>query len=789
LDQLDTLLSDLHSRDVSVQFSLLRRIDISHWNQEQIIIFEKSAREEPNPETQMHMLLLLTLIRRKAGIEEAPTFTIDDLKGILRTAKPDFFRFLVVMNSLPPPALALVPDFLRETGLQAFPEEILPFLFPIIGEYGSATDSPHIEAYCRHENPRVLLAAVEALERLNPDDVRSFIIPLLLHSSPGIQTTAIRLLYRWDPGEALNHFRAMLFGNLPSERQAALTIGYFFPFPAIFPSLLEFLSLENDPDLLKSAGRLFQVNPQPDVPHQLAEVWETTVGRKREQLGAVLLEVIRALSAAGLTELSPRDFLQSLREKIRERRLEAMVDHFQQTFESADQTEREIIISRMESFSHFSPIRKLLVQFFRQVEELPLRTRIALILGLPPEQRSPEAGPAMKPVSAPNSPLEISETASREELYRVLQTAGDDQKATAIRVLGSRGNPGDIEKLRTYLNHPAPGIIAATIEALSEMDSEWLSAFLPRLVLSGETAIRDAAIRALIHCDKRQALTLVEQLLGSGQHKGRSAGVFSLGFFDFPSIRELAAQALKMEENPDHFRYLGDLFLTHMNEENLVLLIEQIEAASDKLRPELHQLTTRAAEMLFQQFPQRHPSPDIWLQVARKTHEDRQRSRETPAPYALSQIKKLRSQAPSPEKRSDFSAGFSTGFLAFRETLERGKTLLLPTFGLMLLLLGMVVFWPTSEQSTDPILETAPATVANPRGQPLEIGQTRDIQGSVLSVFSDALRIQADGQTTPFHVKIKALPRSFQRGDAFRGRVKIEKVMPHRIEAGLIRNF
>ena len=635
------------------------------------------------------------------------------------------------------------------------------------------------------------------LESRSPEEVRSFIVPLLLHQSPAIQTTAIRLLYRWDPDEALQHFRALLLGESPQERVAALTLGYFFPFSVVRPFLMQFLSLENDPELLKRAGWLFQVNPQPDLPLQLGEVWDTTTGSKRDQLGRVLLEVITGLSAAGLTTSTPQDFLQELRQTIRRLRLQAMLTHFQQVFDTGDRHEREGIVERMESFSHLPEVRNLLVRLLKQENDVTLRTRIALNLGLPAHSRHDPLPPTSAtatttatetPVSSP-SPISLPE--SKDELYQQLQSGSDEEKGQAIRVLGAQGRPADVPKLRTFVTHSAPTVSAAAIDALRESDSEWLAGLLPKLVQSIEPRVREAAIRAFIHCDKRQALTLVEQLLGSGALKQRSAGIFAMGFFDFPSVRELAAGALVNEENPEHQKFLGELFLTHLDEEGFLLLAERASALDKPEASPLPAFVRQAAATLHQKHPGRHPSPEEWIAQAQITVQERQERKKTPTPYSVESIKKLRAgraAAPAPSNNT------------LDEIWQAGKHAIAnrPAFPfpireslLIMIFLGASLFLLSRSSSTLPGISSpsVPAvTAGSPEtpGTPLEAGQIRDVQGAVISVFADALRIQPDGQITPLHVRIQAISRPFKAGDAFRGRVKVEKVLPQRIEVDLV---
>lgn len=67
-----------------------------------------------------------------------------------------------------------------------------PFLARLFRLHGSREDVPALEELCRPRSPRVILAAVEALERLDPDHLSALVVPLLRNPNPAVQAVAIR---------------------------------------------------------------------------------------------------------------------------------------------------------------------------------------------------------------------------------------------------------------------------------------------------------------------------------------------------------------------------------------------------------------------------------------------------------------------------------------------------------------------------------------------------------------------------------------------------------------------
>lgn len=282
LNLAESLLEDLRSKDPSVRFAVLNRLEGAVLSGATLHTFRSLAERETDPGARLQMDLILQAADKKPFAESANRF--QEIERILKEPKPDFFSLVIHLRQMSPAEGPLVIDLLRHQGLDGFPEEVLPFVLRLFRQYGATQDIPFIEELCRHANPRVLSAAIEALEKINPEDVKAFIVPMLVNSSPGIQSQAIRLLYRWDPAEALNHFELLLFSDDYSLRQTALFYGYFFPFPDIESLLLRFLSLEEDLGLLKKAGQLFIVNPSQNAAYRLADLCETCGGEKKRVL-------------------------------------------------------------------------------------------------------------------------------------------------------------------------------------------------------------------------------------------------------------------------------------------------------------------------------------------------------------------------------------------------------------------------------------------------------------------------------------------------------------------------
>ncbi|HNV68945.1 MAG TPA: HEAT repeat domain-containing protein, partial [Candidatus Ozemobacteraceae bacterium] len=275
-----SLFEDLRSADPAVRYSVLSRIENRPWTPAQVAEFRDLVRSEADVDTRFHMELVLRLKDRSQ--EASARATLADVEAVLSVTPTDYFKLALLLQHLDPAHAPLVVDLLREKQWHEFPGEVLPFVLRLMKKHGTPQDLPAIETLCRHSHPRVLQAAVEALEKLNPDDLKSFIVPLLVNASSGIQSLAIRLLHRWDAAAARAHFEAMLFDEERAVRETALVHAYFFPFAEIEELMLRFLGVEQDDELLRKASRLFIINPTFATVERLSELYETATKSRKE---------------------------------------------------------------------------------------------------------------------------------------------------------------------------------------------------------------------------------------------------------------------------------------------------------------------------------------------------------------------------------------------------------------------------------------------------------------------------------------------------------------------------
>ena len=341
-DPLQELLADLRSPDAAIRFSVLSRIEGMAWDTAQVAALRAFLEGEADPGTRFHLQKIVARLERG----KTPTKAAE-IEAILQASPRDDLALALAVESVPKPEAPMVAIALREARWFEFPPAVLPFVLSFFKKHGSFEDAEPITTLCRHSDPRVLSAAVEALEKLAPDNLQSLIVPLLVSPIHGIRSRAVRLLYRWDKDEAIRHFEALLFSDDASDRQAALFHAFFFPFPEIEPHMLRFLGIEDDPAVLAKAGLLFRSNPSVEELWRLLEIMEASRGEKRKLIGEILTGVIRSLSEAGLVDKSPEEIMQRLQAAYRERKGRQIVEQSQIELASDDAATRRIAIQRL----------------------------------------------------------------------------------------------------------------------------------------------------------------------------------------------------------------------------------------------------------------------------------------------------------------------------------------------------------------------------------------------------------------------------------------------------------
>jgi len=740
------------------------------------------------------MRLVLARAEKSVTEKEPPLVRLNRL---LKSESIDFLAIVLECERLARRDGRVGLEMLKKAEWWNFPSETLPFMLTLLKRFGAAEDGARIEPLCHHHDPRVVMMAVEALEKLNPEDLRPMLVPLLSHSDSGVRGAAIRLLTKWDPTEALVHFEAFLFAEDATEREIALFFAYFFPFVEVEPLLLRFLGLESDLGLLRKAGYLFQVNPLPEEPPRLIEVWETCSGEKRQLIGQILTGVVTALSASGLIPKQPEEILAELQAEYRSRRRHHLIEQCRVALGSTEVAHRSEGCRQLQTAieAGHEEARQVLADHLTRETDPELRQALAAffavratttpspVVGAPTELTPAERVTWLERVDADGY------RQHRKQILSWLEQGAPAEKIPVVKLLARVGSVDDASLLKRLFGESDPALLVTLIDAVRQLDIALLDPLLPKLIAHVDDQVREAAVRAFILRDKKQALIQVEQLAGSSRPSDRAIAIFALGQFDFLSVAELVVTLLERDTDPEHLRQLGVLVKARLDERLYVRVVALADKAAESKAPLFRQLADECGVQLVQQSRKRFSDPAaalLWAREQLRTEESRRRA---PPVYALQNIQKLRQQKTAAAEASPELIG---------QLLETLRQLVSTTAGQLQIagsaVLVLLLWWSLSGDAIPEVpVQTSQSTTSaastNPRVKPFEIAEERDVQGLVNSAFSDGVLVTPDGMDEKVFVRFPSTPRPFRPGDAFRGRIRIEKRNRTRYEAILMKLF
>ena len=191
-------------------------------------------------------------------------------------------------------------------------------------------------AELKSSEPSVVCAAIDALETVDPEALKTNIVDLLLNSNVWVRSRAARAMCRWDRSEAIRYLAEMLFSKNKTERDAALNHSLFFPFNQIEALLLKYLTVENEPDMIQKAGLVFMANPDIKTAFRLYEAQNATRGLRSDLINSILMGVLGSLYKAELEKDVPLILLKKIKLAYEEKRKKIYIKHFSSLLGSED---------------------------------------------------------------------------------------------------------------------------------------------------------------------------------------------------------------------------------------------------------------------------------------------------------------------------------------------------------------------------------------------------------------------------------------------------------------------
>lgn len=651
MDPVKDFFADLRSPDPSIRFSVLSRLEDLAWTETQQSAFRDLLSQEKDPGIKFHMQKVLARFVSPEGSKVSASAS--EIAIQLQKPDRDEITLALMLESVKKGEAEKVAINLREVVWPRFSTQLLPSVLKFLKKYGSTDDVDAIAALCHHTDPRVLSAAIEALEKLSPDRLKELIVPLLINSNFGIRSRAVRLLYRWDPSEALRHFEAMLFSNSESEKQAALFHSFFFPFKQIESLLLRYISIETDSELIQKAGLVFMANPDRQIPNLLLEARQACTGEKYKLIDSILKGVLQSLYQAKIVNAAPEQMLEMLESHFREKRIRLYVERFSLGLKSGDaETRLKSAIKLCELARHeVKEARDLIDVYLEKERDEGIRQQVRIFLEsgriAAVEQQTQQEQPKKLLDYSLEQRKRIFDSINKDnyaafmgQIVPVFAQLSLQEQVTVLNAVERAGSSKDTDLVARCLHSDNPELLTAAIDALSVINPEVLHPLLPQLIKHRFDEVKIAAIKVFALFDKKQAIALVEQMLHSIKPVQRRNAIFCLAHFDFHSVSQILLNALKNEADPDNLQQIFSVLKSNADAEVFFKVFVEARSGKSSKKGYYEELY---AELARQIVATDAGKTEAMLYAAAEARlEEESRSKSQRAAYQLEKIQKIR---------------------------------------------------------------------------------------------------------------------------------------------------
>lgn len=542
-----------------------------------------------------------------------------------------------------------IKTFILRTFSRQWPKESRSILFQLL-------ETPNRSLY---------LACLKVLVRIAPRELVSFLPDLLLSTDVRHRGIALQVLVDFDLEEALAHFEELLFSKKADQQMTALASAFHFPFDRLKTYLYKFFIIEQNLEMLQMAGDFFLINPDPQVPFRLLELYEEVEIEKREFVNLLLSGVCKNIRDSGVMGGDFENFLQGLRDAIsKKKRHRSTRELFQLIEDGEGRINNEIIelFTRMKEDPEILQLLKLGMD-----EPIPETTRSVLQTLLDPSWAPASDVPApqgddwknLEPVEKVRKIAAFATSTSPQDEEFINEIMKDPNSpaellAACLRTAEKRKLSNYFEAAEKLLKHPQEIVVAEAIVYLGTLNLDLLIPYLNRLKNSKQKKVQSSLVKLLRKYDIEQAVRTIELFLKSPLTEGLA--IHWMFLLDFSLIRKILISFLETKPRPDVFQIGLSVFQSNPDPENLFYLLYLEKTLGGdysekvkKLREETHSTITQMRLLDKKQLE------ELERKNLDRFQQEMQR-REKPAPaYSLKTIRKIVKE--KEEKKSSMIAG------------------------------------------------------------------------------------------------------------------------------------
>jgi len=565
---------------------------------------ERLAREDESAECRNSAGKLLATLK-KPRIDrkiEKVELTPERTKSLLEFGEETLQR--IVLLSLRKAPTPEVLDTWRSHLLSEENGEVISVGLTLLSKFGSAADAALALAFTHHTSAGVVKSAIDLLHARNLDLFKERIVVFLTSDDLEIRLHAIRKLRTFDPSEAQTYIRSMLAARDPLIRQRGLRELLLVPFEESEVLYLAYLSAEPAHLLLVLAGSAVAMNPSPELPLKLYDIFSAARDTRAHILQLVIRQLLTAIRESGILHEPIESYLEKLKVTLQKRKLWTACQIALNDLAHEDADVRLDSIRRLQHGLELSNVREALERRIDKETSEEARELLLQILGRSKEVFTAESLRQkvrdgsfhdLDPKTQKRHLAAISNSDSFRELREtigILLFAKLDRSVllNLFDRIGTHGRNWDPKPLFPHLKHEDPGVAAAALRTIGKFDPDCIAYEIPNYLRHDDVRIKTAALELYLLSDKSSALQYLAGMLKSPSVKVRKNGLSLLAAVDFPSAQGLLREYIPTERDTDARIQAGFILAANPTREGFKLLAMCCHDADGILLPAFQDL-------------------------------------------------------------------------------------------------------------------------------------------------------------------------------------------------------
>ncbi|HNV72389.1 MAG TPA: HEAT repeat domain-containing protein, partial [Candidatus Ozemobacteraceae bacterium] len=399
---------------------------------------------------------------------------------------------------------------------------------------------------------------LELLRSQDPMRFRETISAVIGGASPEVRYHALRLLRSVDMDAALECLRECVRDAEPVSRLKAVRELTLIPFEHTEVLLLDVMGCESRTLILVAASICVAMNPSPELPVKLYDMFALARGEKQQILKMLLHLCVNTLKESGLLKVGVQEYLAHLQQQIQVRKHELQKRFMMRDLSDVDPDTRLTAMRWLQDYIEDPEV----LSACRERQSVETDPDCRLLLKTMLDSMAPSVavpGETTVPPSPPTPQQELQEMQQRlkgggpmgQERNRLRDLfEREEQKSLQIQVvrLSARyGETEDVPWLRALLGHQNPAVVAEAIRGVGRLDLDTLLHTMNRWLTHADPRIRKAGLEVYLQHDKEQALGYIRHMIDSPQPVGRKAAIALLMMLDYATAEPFLVRMYAQE--------------------------------------------------------------------------------------------------------------------------------------------------------------------------------------------------------------------------------------------------